>query len=305
MIKNALKTFFKNLIYLFVPMGIIYLFFILIVFGAVSSVVSAAGGSLNAFFTLVSDTVSGSEAVVQDYFNYAFGLIDWNGNFFDILQEVISTDWLYRTVIGFLDTLGYSVSGFEGRASVIVEELVSSLTLTVSVAIAALALSIFLANLVTRTVIRRKNARRNLKKKIVALIVQSTLVVAILGVGAYLFALWRFSVIFTVIVYVPLTSFTSLLCSWFIHGKGNVKLRNAVNFRSTCAYLASSVIIIGICVCALALIELITNALLMILIAVPLVVYAANIIDVNADSYVLNIAAQSPESRLLESPEKQ
>lgn len=196
MIKNALKTFFKNLIYIFVPMGIIYLFFILIVFGTVSSVFSSAGGSLNEFLTLVSDTVTGSEALVQDYIAYAFGLIDWNGNFFDVLKEVVSTDWLYNTVVGFLNTLDVSVAGFEGQASEIVSEFARSVTVTITVSVSAFALSVFFANFVTRMVIRRKNARRNLKKKIVALILQSTLVVAILGLSAYLFTLWRLSAIF-------------------------------------------------------------------------------------------------------------
>ena len=295
MIKNALKTFFKNLIYIFVPMGIVYLFFILIVFGAVSSVFSAAGGSLNSFFTLVSDTVTGSEALVQDYFAYAFGLIDWNGNFFDILREVINTDWIYNTVVGFLNTLDVSVTGFEGQASAIVNEFVGSVTVTLTVSVSALALSVFFANFVTRMVIRRKNARRNLKKKIIALILQSTLVVAIVGLAAYLFARWQLSAVFMAVLYVIVISFVSLLCSWLIHGGGKVKFRKAVNFRNICTYFLSNVLLVVICVAALALLAVLTNALLMLLVAVPLVVYAANIIDVNADSYVVSMLPEAEE----------
>ena len=293
MIKNALKTFFKNLIYIFVPMGIIYLFFILIAFGAVSSVFSAAGASINSFVTLISDTVTGSEALVQDYFAYAFGLVDWNGNFFDILKEVINTDWIYNTVIGFLNTLDMSVTGFENQASSIVGELASSVAVTVTVSVSALALSVFFANFVTRMVIRRKNARRSLKKKIVAMILQSTLVVVILGLTAYLFSLWQFSAVFMAVLYVIVISFTSLLCSWLLHGGGKVKFRKAVNFRNICTYFLSSVIIVVICFAALALLAVLTNALLMILVALPLVVYAANIIDVNADSYIVSLGLEA------------
>lgn len=46
MIRSSLKTFFKNLIFVFVPMGIVYFFFVLILFGLVQSVLSEAVGTL-------------------------------------------------------------------------------------------------------------------------------------------------------------------------------------------------------------------------------------------------------------------
>lgn len=290
MIKNALKTFFKNLIYIFVPMGIIYLFFILIVFGLVSSTVSAAGSSLNAFFTLVSQTVDGAEGLVKDYFEYAFGLINWNGNFFDVLKEVLNTDWVYNTVVGFMQTLNVSVAGFEAEAANIVTDFVQTVAASLVVSVIALMLSVFFANFITRMVIRRMNARRGLKKKILALILQSTVVVAILGLTAYLFTFWQFSAAIMAVVYVIVISFTSLLCAWLIHGGGKVKFRKAVNFRNICTYFLSAVFILLICVAALALLLVLTNASLVILIGVPLIVYASNIIGVNADAYVVGIA---------------
>ena len=46
MIRSSLKTFFKNLIFVFVPIGIIYFFFVLIFFGLVQAVFSEAVNAL-------------------------------------------------------------------------------------------------------------------------------------------------------------------------------------------------------------------------------------------------------------------
>lgn len=300
MIKNALKTFFKSLIYIFVPMGIIYLFFILIVFALMSSVMSSAGDAVSAFVTLVGDTVTSSETVVQDYFVYAFGLIDWNGNFFDVLSEVLGTDWLYSTVVGFLQTMGESVTGFATQTAAIVTNFAERVIASIVASVSVLALAIFFANFITRMVIRRVNARRNFKKKLVAWLLQSTLVVAVLALTVYLCSLWSMSAIFMAIFYVLALSFTSLLSAWIIHGGRRVRFRKVVNVRNLLTYFVSEVIIVLICVAALMLINLLTNAVLTVLIAVPLVVYAANIIDVNADVYVVGMLPESePEIKAM------
>ena len=44
MIKNSLKNFGKNLIYVFIPMGIVYLFLLIAVFSLIGVVFDAAGG---------------------------------------------------------------------------------------------------------------------------------------------------------------------------------------------------------------------------------------------------------------------
>ena len=290
MIRSSLKTFFKNLIFVFVPMGIVYFFFVLILFGLVQSVLSEAVGTLGRLAELLQVSVGDAETTVYDYFSYAFAQIDWNANFFDVIREVLDSGWLYSTLVGFLDTLNVSVEGFGAQAYGIVGDFAAAVATNFAVSLIAFILSLLLANFVTRWVLRSGNAKRGIGKKIIAWIVQSTVVAAVLGVAVFLTALWAPGAAVMAAVYIVVISFTAMLSAWLIHGRGKVKFRAAVNGRNMTGYFLSSVLIIAVCAAVLALIWLLFGILAAVLAALPVLIYAGNIIGVNADAYVLSLA---------------
>ena len=69
-----------------------------------------------------------------------------------------------------------------------------------------------------------------------------------------------------------------------------MKFRAAVNGRNMTGYFLSSVLIIAVCAAVLALIWLLFGILAAVLAALPVLIYAGNIIGVNADAYVLSLA---------------
>ena len=269
MIRSSLKTFFKNLIFVFVPIGIIYFFFVLIFFGLVQAVFSEAVNALGRLAELLQTSVGDAETTVYDYFSYAFAQIDWNANFFDVIRTVLDSGWLYNTLVGFLDTLNVTVEGFGDQAYGIVGDFAVAVAANFAVSLIAFVFVLLLANFVTRWVLRRENAKRGIGKKIIAWLVQSTVVAA---------------------VYIVVISFTAMLSAWLIHGRGKVKFRAAVNGRNMTGYFLSSVLIIAVCAAVLALIWLLFGILAAVLAALPVLIYAGNIIGVNADAYVLSLA---------------
>lgn len=290
MIRSSLKTFFKNLIFVFVPIGIIYFFFVLIFFGLVQAVFSEAVNALGRLAELLQTSVGDAETTVYDYFSYAFAQIDWNANFFDVIRTVLDSGWLYNTLVGFLDTLNVTVEGFGDQAYGIVGDFAAAVAANFAVSLIAFVFVLLLANFVTRWVLRRENAKRGIGKKIIAWLVQSTVVAAVLGVAVFLTALWAPGAAVMAAVYIVVISFTAMLSAWLIHGRGKVKFRAAVNGRNMTGYFLSSVLIIAVCAAVLALIWLLFGILAAVLAALPVLIYAGNIIGVNADAYVLSLA---------------
>ena len=119
--------------------------------------------------------------------------------------------------------------------------------------------------------------------------VQSAVAAALLGVSVFLTAVWSPGAAVMTAAYIVFISFTAMLSAWLIHGRGKVKFRAAVNGRNMTGYFFSAVMIIVICAAALAIIWLLFGVVSAVLAALPVLIYAGNIIGVNADAYVLSL----------------
>ena len=298
MIKSSLKNYFKNLPYLFVPMGIIYLFAVFSAVMLVERTVNAAGVMLDGFVELFSSTVNNASGIVGDYFDYAFSQIDWNGNFFDTVSEVVNTDWVRTTVVGFLETLDVTVADFGDKAQALVGDFVGAIRTRIIAAVVVIVLAVAIAGFVTRKVLRRANAKRGFLKMIVAWLFETIIVTAVTVLAVYLSARFTFALPATVTVYVIITCFLSLLGAWVVHGRKSLRIGEIVDAKNILTYFLSSVLVWLIAIAAVALVWLVFGGLLAVLVAVPLAVYTGNIVDVNADSYVLSRAEEKDGAAL-------
>ena len=168
MIKNSLKNFYKNLIYLFVPMGIVYLFFLITVCLLFTTFFSSLSSTLVQLTDLIKTSVDESSTSVSEFIAYALEQIDWNQGFGNTLQQIFDTDWIQNTIKGFFEAINASTVGFEEQFTNIISNFVSSIAFAIISAIIICFLGIVLANYATKYVIRRKVAKRNIKKFIIA-----------------------------------------------------------------------------------------------------------------------------------------
>ena len=102
MIKKSLKNFGKNLIYVFVPMGIVYLFLLIAVFSLIGTVAGAAGDAVTATVDELKVALEESDTSVTEFLSYSFSKINWKDNPFTIIKTILDTKWLSTTIKGII-----------------------------------------------------------------------------------------------------------------------------------------------------------------------------------------------------------
>ncbi|MDE6613722.1 MAG: hypothetical protein K2K28_04145 [Clostridia bacterium] len=299
MIKISLKNFFKNLIYLLIPMGIIYLILLLVIFGFISSTFANAKEMLSSLGELINTSAASSEQSVKEFLTYSINKIEWNGNFFDTLKSIISTHWLQNTVKGFFETLNATTEGFAAECTAILQEFKNRLITDISIAAACSILGVIAANYAVRFVLRRKTAKRTFKKAVVATailpIAHTVFVILTFAVTSYL----KYYSLIVLFVITAVSGLVSLTVSWLVHRDGNLKLSEVANAKNVLLHTASTAIII-LLNAVLAAVLLYINKLLAVLIILPAIVYSLNVIVLNTDSYVISLTAQirQPEEEI-------
>ncbi len=295
MIKSSLKNFCTSILYIFIPMGIIYLFVLLALFGFISAFFSSATSTLGQLSELVSSTVTSSEISVSNFITYASGKLVWDGNIINYIGQIIDTEWITTTVQEFFELLGSSSEVFTADFTNIVMEFSVAIKMQFVLAIVCCYLGLVFANFATAFMVRRKNARRGLKKWIVANTVIPFVESLVLGGAFALAAEIRYYSLLVFAVIATAYAFLALTSSWIVYGNKVLRFKEVVNGKNLLGYLAS-VGLIFLIVVAFFFLSMLLNTIFAVLIVIPVIVYALNIIRVNADSYVKNLAADKADS---------
>lgn len=285
MIKNSLKNFGKNLIYVFIPMGIVYLFLLIAVFSLVGVVFDAAGTAISDMFGLIGSSVEQSEADVADFLAYSFGQINWTGNPFETIITILDTRWISTTVKGFFETLNQTTEGFDEQLNAIVGNFKTALGGGFAVTATLVAVGIACANYATRFAVRNKVAKRNFKQFVVAYTVVPIFQTLLLIACLWLIAKIKLYSLLVFAALVALVGVLSLCTSYIVYRDGKLKFKEVLTFKNVMKHFAVLCIIAAINI-ALALALWQINKLFAILLMLPVVIYSANIADVNTDSYV-------------------
>ncbi len=299
MIKDALKNFAKNGLYVFVPMGIFYLFLLITAFALVSAVGRDVGDVISRLTELISSSAEESSASVNDFVAYALDRIDWNAGLSDIIGQIISTNWLENTIKGFFETLNASSEGFGEQFAAIAEDFKSKLTADLSLAAAMCTLGAYIANSVTGILLRKRNARRNIKKFVLAHTLVPLAQTLILVVFFVLLAFIKLYSLIVAVALITLSGVLSLLSSWLVYGYDKLKISEVLTAQNVFGHLASVGIILLINA-VVAVILAFINVVLLVLLMIPLVIYSFNAADLNADVFVCSLAdARAAEPKTL------
>lgn len=294
MIKNSLKNFFSNLLYVFIPMGIVYLFVLLAVFMFLGTAVQSFAGSLGDLVELVGTSVEQSSASVEDALAYSFGQIEWNGSLLSVLRQVLDVNWLQSTLVNFFETLNVSTAGFEAEFTAIVSDLKSTLLAQLGGAIALGAAGITIASYVTRFALRRKVAKRNVKKFVIAHtlapLFEAVCVIAFL----FLVSLIKMYSLIAMVAFVTFAGIINLATSWLVYNDKKISLKEVLTPGNVFQHFLFIVIVLVMNV-ALALLISLFNVVLALLILVPVAIYSINVVDCETDSYICSLVAKKEE----------
>lgn len=287
MIKTSLKNFFTSILYIFVPMGIVYLFVLLALFGLAGSAIGSAATMLDELSTLLADTVADAEFSVTDFIAFAADRLTWDGNIFHYVGQILDSGWVNTTVREFFG----STSNFTSDFTDIVMEFTSALKLQLTLAIATCAVGLVLANYATGFVVRRKNARRGFRRWIVANTVIPLVESLILGCAFALAAEIRYYALLAFAVVIIAYGLLALISSWIVYRNKSLPFKEVVNTKNLLGQIAS-VFIIFLLVVAVFFLVSILNFMLGALVILPVVIYALNIIRVDTDSYVIGLVTK-------------
>lgn len=287
MIKTSLKNFFTSMLYIFVPMGIVYLFVLLAMFGLAGASIGSAATMLGELSELLRDTVSESNFSVTEFISFAADRLTWDGNIFHYVGQIIDTGWVQSTVKEFFGSTTHITQDFTD----IVMEFTSALKLQLTIAISTCVVGVVLANYATGFVVRRKNARRGFKRWIVANTVIPFVESLVLGGAFALAAEIRYYALLAFAVVILAYGFLALVSSWIVYKDKSLPFKEVVNTKNLLGQIASVAVIFLLVVAVFFLVSIL-NFILAALVILPVVIYAINLIRVNTDSYVLSLLAK-------------
>lgn len=301
MIKTSFKNFFKNLIYVFIPMGILYLFLLIAVFSLAGTAFNAVSNAVSDMAQLVGESVEQSEVELQQFLSEAFAKIDWNGNIFVTIKTIIETKWLTTTVQDFFRTLNQTTEGFDEELAQIIAQLKNSIVGGVAIAGVLSLLGVICANYATRFAVRSRLAvKRNFKQFVVAYTLVPLFQTVLLVASLALLATIRYYSLIVFFVFVALIGVVSLCSSYLVYRNNSLKLKDVLTVKNVLKHLAVLCILAVINI-ALALLLWQLSPLFALLLVVPLVIYSANIADVNTDCYVCSLVEQSAPAAIQQS----
>lgn len=288
MIKTSLKNFFKNLIYVFIPMGILYLFLLIAVLSLAGVAVRAVSATVSDTVALVSNSVEYSEDEVAVFLSEAFSKIDWHGDPFETVKTILATNWLTETVTGFFATLNRTTEGFDKEIGRIVANLKNSLVTGFVIAAVLIVIGIVAANYATRFAVRNKVAKRNFKQFVISYTLVPIFQTALLALSLWLLAAIKLYSLLVFAVFVAMLGVLSLCTSYLVYRDDALKLKNVLTVKNVLKHFAVLCIIAAIDV-AVAILLWQLSPLFALLLIVPMVIYSANIADANTDSYVSSL----------------
>lgn len=288
MIKNSFKNFFKNLVYIFVPMGIFYFGALLTIFYFSRNFLINVTDAGNELITYINANASTSEIAIKDFIDYAINQINWNNNIYEVIKEIINKNWINNTINGFLNTLNVSSSGLTAEINSIINVFSLSVKNALYLSICSLGIFIFLSTILTRYILSKETINQTFKEKILGYIIKPIVSLIMITLILFINSLIGGYALIILLIYLILDAYFSLFTSWFIYKNKGLKLKEVMNIKNTSKSLLSTFLIIGFTI-LIALIFAYINLNVGILITIPLVIYSLNIISINSESYVKNL----------------
>ena len=292
MIWNSLKIFFKNLVYIFLPMGIIYLFLLIAGYHLLTSLGRDAAAILTPLASLVPEGAEG--ASLLDFLGYLLEALNFEDGLLNVLQRLLSTEWLTETLRGFMTSVGTSEADLDAQLQGVVSAFRLQALKEVGLAIAFCLIGIVLANYITRFVLKRRSVvKRGVGGTVRRLVISRTLVPllqSLLLVVFFILLLYiQYYAVLVTIALLIFLAFFSLTSSWLVYRRSGLKLKEVLTKRNIAKYFAV-ILIILLLNFAVAAVHLLISPLFAILLILPFVVYSFAIADINTDSYVSTLA---------------
>ena len=286
MLKQGLTNYFKSLKYFFTPLGTMFLGIMLGLSVFIPGVISSASVMVDSIGALAQNVNLDFDVLLDNVWS-AVRSLNWNEQPVESVQTMLSAEWLNGVLTQSLNTiLGTDYETFVVEIADIVNSFLQTVTVNVAVFFVFWVLGFIAGFALIRFLIRRNIARRSLWKFILAYFLNSLLTAVFVIAGVFVFALWKYSVIIMVVLALVLIGILALVQAYLLYACKKIKFSSIVNLKNVGLYTLTNLIIFAISICV-TLVAVAVNNLMGIFVGLGFVTIANIVIDLNAESYVM------------------
>lgn len=288
MIKQGIKNYFSGLKYFFTPLGTMFLGLLLGFSVFVPGTIFACNSLISGIKELAANVNLDFSILWDDFFNAAKAL-DWNDPV-RALQAILSGEWLNKVLTESLtQILGRDFDTFAEKIKTLIDSFVSQLVACAFVFACMFVLGFIAGFMLTRFFIRRSIARRSLWKWLLTSAVNAVLTTALALLSIVLFALWKPSAFLSLLLTLVMTGFFALTEAYLVYGYKKVGFTEVLNIKNMGKYLLVNTVIFLMTI-AFTVFAVAINALMGIFVGLSLLEIAVCVINMNAESFVQNMA---------------
>lgn len=290
-IKQGLINFFKNLKYIFTPLGTLFLGML---FGF-SFLATGLKTQVNYATTEISAIVEKADISadhLKDCIVDCLADIPWSDPT-EALKTLTSKDWLNNTLKARLEEEIENYAEYASEIESVVHKALKGFK-KYFVGFAICAVLGFLAGIfLTKMIIRRSIAKRNLFKFLLISFVNSIITAGLTAICCWIVFLWKPSIFISSVLSIILYGLWSLFEAYLSHGYKKIALSQIVNVKNALSLLASNIIIYLMATAFCTAIYYITNGLVATFVILALLVIATIVISLNAEGYVKQVVADT------------
>lgn len=289
MIKNLLKNFFTNLVYVFVPMGIFYLFLIFGIITFASSFLNSTATFIDSSIAQVSSLGEQASDTVSNFFNDAVSSINFNDDFGSIFNQIFQTDFLNETIDNFLKLIQNNYSSAYDSILTLSQTYQNEIVVAASIFAGIIVIALYLSSFACNFFVKRKVAKTSLFRKILSYGVDAIIKVVVMVIVAFLTFLWSSSVYIAAIFFLLISGFSTLASAYYQQRDKTLKFKEVVTLKNVLSFYAADAILLVVICALIFLISIVLGSLFSFLLLLPVLIYTFSNISYSAESYVASL----------------
>lgn len=294
MIKKSIKTFFQNLIYIFVPLGCLFL-------GLMFGAILLYRGLVTQFATLVRDVngVLQDSQIRLDELIYAVVKsateLPWETPI-KALMQIFSTGWLSERISEIVGVTTETVEDLAGGIIAAVQGALRGLIPYIVGFVVFLLIGLFVGFYITKFFVKRNSIKH--KKFILWSLLESFVFLILFSLGAWLVALWKYSFYISIVVTILVFGFITLTEAYVSQPEKIFTFKQVVNVKNCFSLFLSYLILIVICGALLNVIYAVSNLLVAFSLGYPVICILAAVMSLTGKLYIDDLTERKARGKL-------
>lgn len=292
MVGNSLKNFLKCLIYIFVPLGCIFLG---LLFG-VQLFLDELAVQADYVMTQISELVDGTEEQVDNLVDFvisSFRELDWSEPL-STLSFLLQGDWIAARIAEFLQLTVEEAAALEEQVVAIASNVAAALSGKLHTLVLCVGVGVVVGYFVTNYFVRKSTVRRGFWGFWIAAIADAVLTVTLIAFVTWLLTVSSAGAAVSGIAGALTFGFVALFEAYLLHGQGKIRFRKVVNLGNCVWVWVSQVAVLIAAAAVSALLMWLTKSFVAVALVLSVIIIALLVINVNAESYVDSLVRKLP-----------